>query len=150
MIQGCMGCAIASGELTPIGGIIAETPNFILVQDPEIPIKNFLVINSKRHIQSIAQLSPEENAELFGLCHRARVALLSFGDIAECKLIQEERSSHFHLWILPWYAWMDEGFDKSLTSVRAIMQYARENRRAKEHLEEITAAVDQLRAMLAE
>ena len=146
----CIGCAITSRELTPPGGIIKETPNFILHQDPEIPIKNFLIINTKRHIQSIAQLSLEENAELFELCYRARKALLSFDDIIDCMLIQEERSGHFHLWILPWYAWMDAGFDQSLTAVRAIMQYARENRMAKEYQDEIIVAVEELRGMLAD
>jgi len=143
-----MGCAIAAKELIPPGGIIKETRNFILIQDPEVPIKNFLIINSKRHIRSIAQLSLEENTELFELCYQARKALLNFDDIVDCMLIQEERSGHFHLWILPWYAWMDAGFDKSLTSVRAIMQYARENRMAKEYQDEIAAAVEALRGML--
>jgi len=149
MPHDCMGCAIAAKELTPIGGIITETPNFILVQDPEVPIKNFLIINSKRHLQSIAQLSPEENAELFELCYRARKALLSWGDIIDCKLIQEERSGHFHLWILPWYAWMDGEFDNSLTCVRAVMQRAHETRMTKGYLDEIIAAAEELRGMLA-
>jgi len=150
MPHDCMGCAIAAKELTPIGGIIAETPNFILAQDPEVPIKNFLIINAKRHVRSIAQMSPEENTELFGLCYRARKALLSWGDIIDCKLIQEERSGHFHLWILPWYAWMGGGFDNSLTCVRAVMQRARETRMTKEYLDEIIAAAEKLRGMLTE
>lgn len=32
----CLGCSIASGEITPPGGKIAETRNFVLHQDPEI------------------------------------------------------------------------------------------------------------------
>jgi len=144
----CIGCAIASKEMTPPGGIIKETTNFALHQDPEIPIRNFLIINAKRHIQSIAQMSPEENTELFELCYQARKALLSFDDIIDCTLIQEERSGHFHLWILPWYAWMDAGFDQSLASVRAVMQYARENRRTNKHLDEIAAAAGELRGIL--
>ena len=66
----------------------------------------------------------------------------------DCTLIQEERSGHFHLWILPWYAWMDGDFDQSLTCVRAIMQRARETRTTKEYLNEIIAAVEELRGML--
>ena len=53
----CIGCAIVSKEATPIGGLIKETPNFVLHQDPKIPIKNFLIIATKNHIKSIAELS---------------------------------------------------------------------------------------------
>lgn len=144
----CIGCSIASKEVTPIGGVIKETSNFILHQDPEIPIKNFLIIASKRHIQSIAQLSAEENIELFDLCYKARKALLSFEDIIDCIIIQEEQSRHFHLWILPRYEWMSELFDSTLTSVRPIMTYARNNHSTKSNIAEIVAAADKLRKIM--
>ena len=58
----CIGCAIADKSLIPVGGHVKETDNFILHQDPEVPIKGFLIIASKRHIKSIAQLVKlEEN-----------------------------------------------------------------------------------------
>jgi diadenosine tetraphosphate (Ap4A) HIT family hydrolase len=57
----CIGCSIGSGEVVPPGGIITETKNFVLHQDPEVPIKGFLIIASKKHIQSISQITPEES-----------------------------------------------------------------------------------------
>ena len=41
----CTGCSIAKGE---IGSIIYETKNFVINQDPEVPLKGFLVISSKK------------------------------------------------------------------------------------------------------
>ena len=37
----CTGCSVAKGE---IGTIIYETNTFVLNQDPEVPLKGFLVI----------------------------------------------------------------------------------------------------------
>lgn len=142
----CIGCSIASKDVTPIGGIIKETANFVLHQDPEIPIKNFLIIASKKHVQSITQLTSQENLELFDLCYQARKALLSFEDIIDCKIIQEEHSAHFHMWILPRYEWMNDIFDKTLSSVRLITKYAKKNCKSKN---EIVYAVDKLRKMLS-
>ena len=142
----CLGCAIAAGEWAPPGGIIAETASFVLHQDPEVPIKGFLIAASKRHIRSLAEMSQTEAQELFGLVYRARLALRQLGDIGNVTLIQEERSAHFHLWLLPRYSWMDDsGFADSLSTSRAIMTYARENLKTPEAVQQILAAVEMLR-----
>ena len=142
----CVGCAIAAGELIPPGGIIAGTPSFVLHQDPEVPIKGFLIAASRRHIRSLAEMSPVEAQELFGLVYRARLALLRLEEIQAITLIQEERSAHFHLWLLPRYAWMDDdGFADSLSTVRAIMTYARETLKTPESVQQILSAVEMLR-----
>jgi diadenosine tetraphosphate (Ap4A) HIT family hydrolase len=99
----CIGCSIGSGEAVPPGGIITETKNFVLHQDPEVPIKGFLIIASKKHIQSISQITLEESSELFDLVYRARLAMKNTADINEVTVIQEERSGHFHIWLLPRY-----------------------------------------------
>lgn len=144
----CIGCAIASGEVLSPGGIIAETKNFILHQDPEIPIKGFLIIASKSHIRSISQLTSEESQELFDLVYRARIALNSIADIKEVTIIQEERSGHFHLWLLPRYQWMNEQFANSLSTVREIMVYSKNNLKSKENIESILLEVEKIRKIL--
>jgi len=144
----CIGCALVNNSLIPIGGIIKETDNFILHQDPEIPIKGFLIIASKQHIKSIAQLSKAQALEFFELCYDARMALLSFGDITECCLIQEERSGHFHFWILPRYMWMNDLFENSLSSIRPIMKYAKENLKTEENIKNIKFCVERLKMLL--
>lgn len=141
----CIGCSIGSGEIMPPGGIIAETKNFVLHQDPEVPIKGFLIIASKEHIKSIAQLTQEEAAELFDLVYRARLAMDNIPDITEITIIQEERSGHFHLWLLPRYEWMKDKFENSLSSIREIMNYSKENLKSKDNLEEVLFVVDKLK-----
>jgi diadenosine tetraphosphate (Ap4A) HIT family hydrolase len=144
----CIGCSIASGEVLSPGGIIAETKNFRLDQDPEIPIKGFLIISSKSHIRSISQLSSEESRELFDLVYRARIALNSIADIKEVTIIQEERSGHFHLWLLPRYEWMNERFINSLSTVREIMAYSKNNLKSEENIENILLEVEKIRKIL--
>jgi len=146
----CIGCALVNKTLVPIGGIIKETESFILHHDPEVPIKGFLIIASKQHIKSITQLSKLQAVEFIELCYEARTALLSFDDINECSLIQEERSGHFHFWILPKYQWMNNLFDNSLSSIRPIMKYAEENLKSEKIFYDIQKFVEQLRLLLSE
>lgn len=44
----CVGCSVVNGEIIPLGGIIFETANFVLAQDAEVPLKAFLIIQSKK------------------------------------------------------------------------------------------------------
>lgn len=148
MGEACIGCSVTNGTLIPIGGIIKETKNFIMHQDPEIPIKGFLIITTKLHLSSITQLQKSEVNELFELYYDARKALLTFEDILECTLIQEERSRHFHIWILPRYEWMNKQFKNSLSTIRPIMNYAKENMKVQSNINEIIAAAKHLREIL--
>ncbi len=144
----CLGCAISAGEVIPPGGLICESEHFVVHQDPEVPVRGFLIIATKKHIQSIAQMSEAEAAELFSLVYRARVTLEKLGQIHEVRIIQEERSGHFHLWLLPWDAWMDEKFINSLASVRDMMRYAKAERRTAENVREVLEIVEAIKASL--
>lgn len=141
----CIGCSIGNGEIIPPGEIIKSTENFVLHQDPEIPIKAFLIIASKKHIKSISELTCKESQELFDLVYRARMALKSIEDIKEVAIIQEERSKHFHLWLLPRYEWMDEKYNNSLSTVREILSYAKENLKTKENITDILETLSIIR-----
>jgi diadenosine tetraphosphate (Ap4A) HIT family hydrolase len=138
----CVGCAIAAKVIEPPGSLILETKNFVLHQDPVIPIKGFLIIASKKHISSIAQLSFEEARELFDLVYRARIAMSCIPGIQNVTIIQEERSSHLHIWLFPRYEWMNRQFDNSLTSVREITKLARKEHQTDENNKEVLAAVE--------
>ena len=142
----CIGCAIAAGEIAPPGGVICESEHFVLHQDPEVPIRGFLIIASKQHIQSIAQMSEDEAAELFSLVYRARLSQKQLGHINEVRIIQEEYSGHFHLWLLPWEAWMEVKFINSLESVRELMRYAKKERKTEENVQEILGVVEAIKA----
>ena len=140
----CIGCSIGRGEIIPPGDIITQTKNFVLHQDPEVPIKGFLIITSKKHINSISQLTLEESTELFDLVYRARLAMKNIEDIREVTIIQEERSPHFHLWLLPRYEWMTGKFVNSLSSIREMMNYSKVNYKTKDNIEEVLLTVEKL------
>lgn len=144
----CIGCSIGTGEITPPGEVIMSTENFVLHQDPEIPIKGFLIIASKKHIKSISELTLDESQELFDLVYRARRALTIIKDIKEVSIIQEERSGHFHLWLFPRYEWMDEKFENSLSTVREILFYAKDKHKTEENIADILATVEIIRDYL--
>ena len=119
----CMGCAISSGQLEPPGGLLHQTPHFYLHQDPLIPLTSFLVIASKRHIQSITDMSDEEYSDFATLLRAARQALTQIPEIEQITIVQEERSRHFHLWLFPWTAGLIHQYGPpSLTKIRQIMR----------------------------
>lgn len=121
----CMGCAIVGGDIKVPGGIIYNGNAAILAADPEIPIPGFLVVNSKRHIRSFSELNSDECHEIIDLIVDAEKALKSLG-ISEVTIVQEERSSHLHVWIFPNYDWMTEKYGKGITYLREISEYAKE------------------------
>jgi len=151
----CLGCAIGRGEVVPPGGLIAATPHFVAHADPEIPIPAFLILAARRHVRSIAEMPAEEAQEWFRLVYAARTAMNTWSNglteardrILDVTLIQEERSGHFHLWLFPWYAWMSERYPHSLTSIRVILQDAREQRRTPANAAAVSAAAAAIRAV---
>ena len=122
----CMGCDITSGKLAIPGGIIYQGTSAILAADPEVPIPGFLVINARRHVRSLSELDDAERHEVIGIAVAAEKALKSLG-VSEVTLVQEERSSHLHIWIFPNYDWMTQQFGKGVSHLRDIMQYAEEH-----------------------
>lgn len=67
----CMGCAISRGDIIIPGGIIYEGKHTILIEDPEIPIPGFLIVNVKRHVNSFSQLNKEEKYEIVNVISHA-------------------------------------------------------------------------------
>ena len=144
----CIACEIGKCTIIPPGGIIMETENFFMQQDLEVPLKGFLIIASKKHIKSIAQLTLDEVTELTSLIHKSRLALNKISDINEVVIIQEERSNHFHVWLFPRYNWMNELFENSLTDIRKIMQYVKLNMKNEKNIKEVLRAAEFLRNLM--
>jgi diadenosine tetraphosphate (Ap4A) HIT family hydrolase len=133
----CMGCAIARQELAVPGGFIRQTSLFCVHQDPLIPLPGLLVIASTRHIRSIDEMTGEEYAEFTRLVRQALVAIKHVTQVEYITLVQEERSSHFHLWFFPWLPDIIRKYgEPSLAKIRAIMaEVSREPIRAEEWAE---------------
>ena len=144
----CIACEIGKGNIIPPGGIIKETENFFIQQDLEVPLKGFLIIASKKHLKSIAQLTLDEAIELTNLIYKSRLALNEISDINEVVIIQEERSNHFHVWLFPKYNWMNELFENSLTDIRKIMQYVKSNMKNENNIKEVLSTANFLKDLM--
>jgi len=145
----CIACAIAKKEVEVIGGTIAETRHFNVSNDFEYPIPGFLIIGSNRHVRSVADFDAEESVEFVTFLANIRKAMRTIG-IEKVTMVQEERTedSHFHLWLFPWYEWMEE-IGKGVSSIRKIMEFAGANNKTEPVFERIRSDCEKLRAILA-
>lgn len=140
----CIGCSIANGEIELPGGILYDGKSIILAADPEIPIPGFLIITSKRHIQSFSELAEDERIEIGNTIAWAEKAIKDLNIAETVTLVQEERSKHFHIWIFPNQEWMKEKFGFGLQYLRDINSYARENATA-EDTDKVIETIEQIR-----
>jgi hypothetical protein len=118
----CMGCVIADQSMQPPGGYIRRGQYFDVHQDPLIPLPGFLVIASRRHIHSIAEMEAVEYEEFSELLRSTVLATKKATGIENLTIVQEEYSSHFHLWFFPWSPEVIEKHGKpGLAAIREIM-----------------------------
>lgn len=139
----CLGCEITKKGIIAPGGVVYESDALIMSGDPEIPIRGFLVINSKRHINSLTKMTKEERAELIELVAKSIKVIKELGLATRVTVLQEERSQHFHVWIFPMQDWMKNKYGEGLAHIREICEDVRENtdatgrRKVVEAVEEI-------------
>ena len=134
----CIGCAIQKKEVELPIERIGETRNFVLEQDFEYPIGGFLILASKRHIQSVLEFNEGEKSEFLDFLIKSRKIMKNVLGIGKVTIIQEDGSSdsHFHVWLFPWYRWMKPHGSK-LQDIKNLMKYAKENFSDKKHLDKI-------------
>ncbi len=140
----CLGCELSSKKIVPPGGIIYEDDTFILASDPEIPLNGFLIVNVKRHIHSIIELSLDEQHRLIEIISKSISILKDLKITEEVTIIQEERSRHFHVWLFPNQDWMTEKFGKGVSYVRDICEYLRNNATSEEK-KEVLETIDKIK-----
>lgn len=140
----CIGCEIGNKNIIPPGGIIYEDDMFVLAGDPEIPLKGFLIITAKKHINSIIDLTLQQQHNMVEIINKAVSILKELNITKEVTLVQEERSKHFHVWIFPNQKWMTEKFGKGITYLRDICEYSQKNATAKDK-EEILKTIEKIR-----
>ena len=148
----CIACALQNGELENFGGVIAETDNFEVQQDIEVPIPGFLFIASKKHVKGIADISTEEFLEFAELLHKTRKALKEVLGVEYVNIVQEEESilvaSHFHMWLFPRYDWMEK-YGMGIKSIRDIIDFARHTMKKEEDLEKLKDSIKKLREYMS-
>lgn len=140
----CMGCAISRGDIKVPGGIIYEGKHILLGSDPEIPIPGFLIVNTKRHVNSFSELNKEERIEIGNVIAYAEKALKELNIVKEVTLVQEERSKHLHIWIFPTHSWMIEKFGKGIKYLRDVSEYAQKNV-SEDDIKEILNVIEKIK-----
>jgi len=135
----CIACAIQSGKVDLPIERIAETEYFVVEQDFEYPIEGFLILASKRHINSINDFNNGEEKEFLTVLRRSRQVMKEILGIEKVTIVQEENSltSHFHVWLFPWHDWMKENVGCKLKDIKDIMVYSKENFMTSENLEKM-------------
>lgn len=142
----CIACSIQSGEVENPGAI-AESEYFVAEQDYEFPIPGFVIVASKRHVQSIDEFSDDEQRDFIKFLCRLRLSMRKALAIEHVYIIQEEdtTTSHFHVWLFPRYEWMKEKFGRKIESVKPIMEYARKNMKTENNIQEVEIATQKLK-----
>ena len=109
-----------------------------------MPLKGFMIIQSKKHTNSLLGFEKEEIEELNELIYKTRKAMNDLNISDEVTIVQEERSKHFHIWLFPNYEWMQEKFGKGVKYLRDINEYIIENATANDK-EEVLKTVEDLK-----
>lgn len=140
----CIGCDVYDGRIDMSHSVVYEDDYFRIVQDTENPIVGFFVISPKRHFRTFTEMNFEESRRLMPLIVETRRVMQEILGIHKVTLIQEDGpdAMHFHPWLFPWYAWMDEIQGNATGKIREIMKYSRENMRNPENLLEIADALE--------
>jgi len=135
----CIACAIQSKKMDLPVKRIFETEHFVVEQDFEYPIEGFLILVSKRHIHSISDFNDFEEREFLNILKRSRKVMREVLGVKNITIIQEEDSStsHFHVWLFPWYDWMKKEVGSKLKDIKEIMKYSKKNFTTKEHLDKM-------------
>lgn len=145
----CIGCAREQGKISQ-NDTILRTKYFDAHQDFEIPIPGFIIVSTRRHIQSIDEFTEEEKNNFVEVITKVRKALRDVLKIEVVYLYQEEDTSHhFHLWIFPRYDWMEK-FGKKIQSVRPIMEYAKKEMKTDENLKIVQQSLKTLRNFISD
>ena len=144
-----MGCAIGDESMVVPGGFVQKTQYFCVHQDPLIPLPGFLVIASLRHIQSIADMQKSEYEEFSDLIRTTHHAIKKATGLEHLTIVQEESSSHFHLWFFPWTPNVVEKYGKpSLAKIREIMADYKNQTIGNVEWQELEKSIENIRRYL--
>lgn len=125
IFEGCKSCAIGNHAITNLpGGYLYEDELVNVTIDPEIPIKGFIVIGSRRHVATTTLMTREERIRIEDITNKVKLALESLGQ-KNILLFEDGFVEHYRRWIIPSDDWMFQfGRGKNL---KQITMYARKN-----------------------
>lgn len=125
VFEGCKSCAIGDHTITNLpGGYLYENEFINVTIDPEIPIRGFIVIGIKKHVDTTTKLTKDERMAIEEITNKVKLALEQLG-ARNILLFEDGFSEHYRRWIIPADDWMFQfGRGKNL---KQITTYARKN-----------------------
>ena len=150
----CLGCAINNGEYAPPFGLVYKNKNFAANSDCEVPIPGFIIVSTRRHIQSIDEFTEEEQKEFILLVSKIRKGMRSALNIDRVTMIIPEvpsrKDDHFHLWLYPVTPESEEMFGFGIKAIKPMMLYAKENMKTPENRKKIEEYTEKLRDFMGD
>jgi diadenosine tetraphosphate (Ap4A) HIT family hydrolase len=102
---GCGTCRANRGELAAPGGVVYEDRLWRAEHAIEpIPMVGWLVLKPLRHVESFADLTPEEAAAFGSIAHRlsgAMTRVLGAVKVYLCLFAEAEGFTHIHVHLIP-------------------------------------------------
>lgn len=144
-----MGIAISKGTLIPPGGILYDGKYLVINQDPAVPIPGFMIITLKRHINSFSLLTKKEKIEISNLLFLVEKIEMDLNISKEFTIVQEDRCSHYHIWIFPDNNWLSDNFPRGIEKMRELFKVSKE-KASKEIIEETLDITKKIKLQLDE
>ena len=144
----CPGCDYANNRFSLPCGKVFENDVLGISQDWELSIHGFIILYSKRHIESLEELTSNERNQLFLFSSKCLEFLRGEGGVCkEYSVVFEEKiGRHFHIWLMPRLDFVQQlGATKN---IGAVMDYAKKNLRTEDEFDKIEDVVCRLRASL--
>ena len=140
IFNGCPGCAYGNHEFSLSCGIAFENDKFVVSQDWEVPIKGFMIISPKRHVNKMIELNKQEKVELFSLIDNINQILYN-NQIADTFVVtfEEREDIHFHACILPRHEWMKKIARHVADNFIQIADFAKQTFTTAKYYDEIKA-----------
>jgi len=147
-MSACLSCTVVRGERATLGGTIIETSLFHAHQDVAYPIPGLVIVAAKRHVKCFDELTEDEATGLGLLVRQIRAKQRELLGVEHVYYFyNEDTNHHFHLWMVPRYAWMQD-FGRSVESLRPALVHAREHMSSPDELAVTARAVEKLREAL--
>ena len=106
VFEGCKSCAIGDHTITNLpGGYLYENEFINVTIDPEIPIRGFIVIGIKKHVDTTTKLTKDERMAIEEITNKVKLALEQLG-ARNILLFEDGFSEHYRRWIIPSDDWM--------------------------------------------
>lgn len=139
----CMGCETADHKLIPPGGYVYEDDFINVAADFEVPIPGFMILGINKHYHSINQMTEQERAKIMQVLNYTIEKVKKVCQVEDVTIIQEERCKHFHIWILPSYAWMNQ-YGKGSIGIKDKFEVAKQKNNA-DNIENCLTKVAEIR-----